>query len=253
MFNEEKLAVEIYKNGFSSGYFSFGEALLVAKYFRHTLGYGDARTKSAVLLFCERNDVFFRRVPNMNKIKKIVNKSAKPYVNKSEPICLYEEELNTIRSLTEYKNKKFLFSILVLSKLNQESYLANYRWNDIRTTMHSKISNKNISQLMYQYNTLGLIEPTRYESHKILFSKKEGTVIREINQKDIYNLNSVFVELFGRDTFRCVDCDAEHERKSFNQKRCKTCSEKKERENHKLRNRRYYKNISDGGRGARNI
>ena len=65
MYNEEVDAKRIYENGFINNEYNFHESVLVAKHFRHILGYGDARVKSSLKEFCKNNDKFFNEIPNL--------------------------------------------------------------------------------------------------------------------------------------------------------------------------------------------
>lgn len=237
MFDEEKLASDIYNNGFTTGQFDFGEAVLVAKYFRHSLGYGDARTKTFIREFCSKNDKFFRKDGNRRTIKGILSRSKPFYVNKSNPLLVYQEEIDVINSISDYKRKRILFAILALSKLNKDFFIGNFEWKNIRRVLHSKITNKNISSFMSEYYMLNLIE-LRKLSHRVLFGRNSGNALYEITSKTIYNLNKVFEDIFGKDLFECIDCHTEHEKKSYNQKRCSNCSKINRRERKRVEERK---------------
>jgi hypothetical protein len=243
MFNEELLAGEIYSNGFVNKVYDFGEGVLVAKYLRHILGYGDAKIKSSLIEFCEKNDVFFNTILSMKKIRLSVTKSKKPFVNKSNPIPVCQEEIDVINGVKGYKQKRVLFAILVLAKKESNGLLYLNSWNNIRHVLHCKTTNKEILSLMELYYSLGLMQVGEYY-HKPTFINRESPAITTISSKDIYSLNLVFEKLFGRDLFVCVDCHGEFEKKSYNQKRCKPCSLKKEKADWLVRQKRHREKMS---------
>ena len=224
MYNELDDAKIVYENGFMNKEYNFHESVLVSKYVRHVLGYGDARTNTFLKEFCKNNDKFFVEVPNLRNIKTAVARSRRPFVNKSNPISICQSEIDAIKTVEGYKQKKILFSILVLSKINN-GYLYNNEWNKIRRTLHSKITNKNISGLMQLYNSLGLLYGTQKSYHKLLFVATEESPVFTVSPEEINNLKLVFEKIFGKDLFECIDCHKSHERKSYNQKRCSECSE----------------------------
>ena len=47
--DEKEIAESIFQNGYTERKFNFHEAVLVSKYFRFNLGYGDTRIKNALL------------------------------------------------------------------------------------------------------------------------------------------------------------------------------------------------------------
>lgn len=243
MFNEELLAEEIFKNGFINKYYNFTESVLVSKYFRHVLGYGDARIKTALESFCYTNDKFFNKELNFSRIKLAVSKSKKEFINKSDPIPIYQEEVNIINKVEGYKKRKVLFGLLVLCKKEPQKIIYTNSWSNLRHVLHSKITNNEISLLMNYYYLLDLIDVS-YNFHKIKFIKETGNLIRSISSRDIYNLNKVFEDIFGKDLFVCSSCGESHERKSYNQKRCHDCSEIHKKEKWKIQKSRQRKKMS---------
>lgn len=243
MYNEEQDSKKIFENGFTNKQYSFYESVLVAKYFRHILDYGDARVKTALKEFCTKNDRFFIEVPNIRNIKSAVARSRRPFVNKSNPISICQEEIDTIKSVEGYKQRKILFAIFVLSKINN-GFINNKDWNNIRRVLHSKITNKNIASLMFSYAEFKLLYPTNYPSHKILFINNDSPAVYFVSSDKINNLKLVFEEIFGKDLFTCLDCNKPHERKSYNQKRCSPCSKIHKKEIWRLQKIRQRKKLS---------
>lgn len=224
MYNEEEDAKKIYENGFRNKEYNFYETVLVAKHFRYVMGYGDAKIKTVLKEFCITNDKFWNDVLNLRNIKSAVSKSRKPFVNKSNPIPIYKDEIDAITSVEGYKQKKVLFAIFVLAKINN-GYIYNNEWNKIRRVLHSKITNKNIFELIEYYASRNLLYATKNLYHKILFINLQGTLVFTVSSESINNLKKVFEDVFGKDLFVCVDCKKTYERRSYNQKRCKECSQ----------------------------
>lgn len=241
MYNEEINSKKIYENGFTNNEYGFYESVLVAKYFRHILGYGDTRTKSSLIEFCKKNADFFNDVMNMKNIKSAVTKSRRPFVDKSKPISICQKEIDVIEGVDGYKQKKVLFAVLVLSKINN-GYFYNNEWNKIRRVLRSKITNKNISELMTYYASQNLLYGTKNNYHKLLFVNTEDSPVITVSSVEINNLKKVFEGVFGKDLFICADCQESHERKSYNQKRCHECSLKRNKELTRSRVKKHRKN-----------
>ena len=242
MYNEEKEAKEIYECGFTNKEYNFRESVLVAKHLRHVLGYGDARVKTALKEFCNTKANFFVEVPNLKNIKMAVSRSRRPFVDKSVSISISQSEIDVIKKFVVYKKRKILFAILVLAKINN-GYLNNHEWNKIRRTLHSKITNKNIAMLMFEYAS----EKVLYASgsyHKVLFVDNQSPTVFLISSETINNLGKVFENIFGKDLFVCAGCGESHERRSYNQKRCHECSEIHKKERWRLQKIRQRKKMS---------
>lgn len=238
MYDEKAIAEDIYSNGFTEGYFNFRQGILVAKYMRHELGFGDTKIKTKLKNFCVENDKNFYYPPNIGRVKKMVSLSRKPFVNTMSPVIIRQKEIERLNSVQDYRKKKLLFAILVLSKINNNRYLRMYDWNSIRRAIHSRITNKKIAVLIKEFYDTGFLDIVSF-GHSLLFYDDESSPVVEITAKTIYDLNRVFVEVFGEDIFNCQVCGNPTVRKSHNQKRCKSCSEKVRRERKTVLERKY--------------
>ena len=78
MFNEEKIAEEIIRNGFEKGIIDYGKMYVVAKYFREKYDYGAVRLEREIIDFCKSVDPNFNPITQAEYIKKWV-KSAMEY------------------------------------------------------------------------------------------------------------------------------------------------------------------------------
>lgn len=232
MYNEEKLAIRLYASGFTSG-FRVYEAVLIAKYLRHVLGYGDAKIKTNLISFCKEHDIFFNYISRRHTIKEVLKKSKTGFIDKSIPVLISQHDIQEINSLNLYKDRKMFFCLLVLFRLNN-GFIGLYRWKDIRLLLKSKITNSIISNYMMKFSEMEWLKSSG-NGHVLTKVFPESLPLFEINEKNIYDLNNIFKELFGVETFTCAGCSLIFERHSSNQKRCSTCS-KKERKHQIKRN-----------------
>lgn len=237
IYNEREEAEKIYNTGFTKG-FTRHEALMVAKHFRHILGYGDARVRSELEKFSSRHDpTGFNAVRQRNTIKSIVSQSRREFGNNTSGVSITLSEMETIGTLPDYRTKRMLFIMFVLSKFCN-GYLNMVNWGRIRECTPSRISNSDI------YKHIGILCKANMVKagggyHKFLFVDNSSPSIISIDSKNIYSLGRVFVEFFGKDIMACERCGEQCERKAYNQKRCPNCRKELEKEKHLTRQRRY--------------
>jgi len=100
LYDERILATNIYNNGFKNGY-DRREALLLAKYFRHILGYGDTRIRKKIIEACSK-DIYFNAVSESSAIKSFVRNSKKDFFVKTT-VFITKKEIEKAKTIKNYK------------------------------------------------------------------------------------------------------------------------------------------------------
>ena len=227
MYDERKKAEKIYRDGFTNGFCRY-EAMLVCKYFRHIRGYGTARTKSALLEFAAAHDQFFSYVPYRNAVRDVLSMSKNDFVIKTDPLYLTDIDFAVIRTLNSYLQRKLLFVLLILFKLNN-GYLSLYAWKNIRLLMRNRLTNRRIMECMTAFAALGLVKD-QGTGHVLLIDEQGARNVLEINEGNIYNAMEIFRESFGEEMFVCNSCQKLSPKKRPNQKWCPECSARMRKE-----------------------
>jgi hypothetical protein len=235
-YNELEESLKISEKGFSEGHYSTRDAILFGKYLRWEKGYGDAKIKTELRLFCEKYDPFFVWDNNLSrlKIKYAVKMSRKEFIDKSSPVIISNAEIDTIRnSDLKYNQKKILFGILVLAT-RKKGYFQSLDYGNLRAVLKSRITNIQIINYIRLFIEKKFLDININTKQPFLIIPKSDDVGVEINGKNIYELGDVFVGLFGEDLFECCDCHKPTLRHSSNQVRCHKCSRKRRREKGRL-------------------
>lgn len=232
MFSELEDAKRILKNGFSDGY-KWSEALAVAKYYRHILGYGDAKVKTEITKFCEANDRNFYPIPNIRWISKIVKSSIKEFKNTLDPIFIRKKEIDEIKKIKNFKYQKILIGFLALAKLYKRDHVWLNEWRAIRKTISRYIPNKTIINCITEAYSIGIIGEPKADFHSLLFINHESEIVISINNdKDFFNLGKRYEELNGGVLEYCKICGDEFVRKTSTHKYCEKHQIEKRRERH---------------------
>lgn len=236
--DEKKQAVKIYTKGFTNGEFSFSEALLVAKYIRQNFNYGDDRTKTKLIDFCEKHDRFFNYIMVRAVIQKIVKNSLRELSSDTEPIFISQSELDAIRKVKNFTGQKLLFAFLVYSK-KSKGYVYRDILPDIKKSANLKISNNEIGQFAYMFYKAGLIRDSNENWFlKFLDEGKFSPVLKISNFKDLSKLTDIYKKYCGGELGYCADCEAEFIRTGRTHYFCADCSKKKELYRDRERKRR---------------
>lgn len=222
IFNEESLSREIISRGFT-GQFNWGEALLVAKYAHHILGYGHVRTKKYLLEFCAEFDPFFNYVRNRKTIKKIM-KTALDEFKDTGIINIFQGEIDKISKIKNFKQQKVALAALAVSKRKINSGYVNMKdWKTIRKIISRKLSNADIQNTFSVMYGMGLLTPVG-ASQRILFSEDEKTpVLIVASDSDAYLLIQNFRKLRGGEIGFCR-CGKEFLKSSSRKVLCDECS-----------------------------
>lgn len=229
MYNEKEDAEKILKNGFADGYTRY-EALVIAKYYRHVLGYGDGRTKTKLIEFCSQ-DHNFHFVPKRDAIRRILKDSRKEFKDTSKTFGISAEEIAAIKTVKNYKFQLVLLAMLSIAKKNNLSIVRLNEWKNIRKITSRYITNKVIRSAITMAYAQGLIREPKDALHELAFIDNSDSVwsIKIHGDKDLFNLSETYKKLNGGEIFYCKTCGTEVEKNSNRHKYCNKCWKEKEK------------------------
>ena len=228
MYKELDIAKSLHDNGFTNGY-RMGEAIKVAKYMRHILGYGDARTKTELIKFCVKNDKLFRPVPNRSGIIKAVNGSKRGFTDTTDTVIITKNEINSIQQVKNFKYQKIMLAILLVCKIkNKNSFWLNER-PSIRKIVSRKISNDDIATCLTMYYGVEMVEVIG-RRHTLLFIDEYTDKPSIIIDSDyaVHNLVSYYETVCGGEISYCKSCEKEIKRTSNRRAYCDHCGRDRE-------------------------
>ena len=233
MYSEKEDAEKIINNGFTDGY-RYREALAVAKYYRHILNCGDGRVKSRLIEFCQ-TDKFFYPVRKRKTIQKIVRESRKPFLDTSNSIIITKKEIESIRSIHNFRFQLILLALLAIAKLKKREEVWLGEWRYVRKIISRYISNRNIiSCITFAYENKLIDEPIRDNHFLTYIEVSSEPVITLNNDKDLFNLENLYKSLVGGEIIYCKQCDNEIIRNGRRHKYCDNCWRGKEKMRSKL-------------------
>ena len=248
IFNERILAEYLYKNGFTSETFNEREAVLVGKYFRFVLGYKDAKTKTFLKEFCESHDPFFYYEANIDFFKRILRKSKKDFIVKTD-IIITKGELDKIRTVKNFLAQKMYLGMLAVAKRGY-TYVPLTAWKDIKKIMNIKKTNAEIYKQIHLLYTLGFLVPsesTEYEaSHKILVIYENSEPVFDIkSDRELYMLGQMYKDYCGGELEYCIVCGKEFVKRGKTDRFCDEHALEKKLENSRNRFKKHYQKESN--------
>jgi hypothetical protein len=237
-FKELTYAKEIEKNGFTSNYIKY-ELKILAKYYRD-LGHKPKERKEMLHKFCEENLEGYNKVLHYKLINSVLNYSnnKKNKLIEIESIGITEKEISFIDSSdASHVEKKVLFTLLVLDKLNKkyretqssdgvEHYFGgNMNYKLLLSSSEIKESYKNLHNIIGDLAKKGFLETVGRGSIKLSFiygisSGDEVSV--EVNT--FYNIGLYYDLHVGEKRIKkCECCDVPIRVKSNRSKYCSEC------------------------------
>lgn len=148
-----------------------------------------------------------------------------------DSVDIYEEELNIIESVSQPKFKKFLFVLLVWTKVynkfNRNSVMENPR--DLLKLSKCEVGNTYYRNMMFhELKELGLILSERKKGiykTKINYLKEEGEIAFTVD--DIENAIYYYLNWSGERWIKCSECGERWIKKTNNKVRyCRDCAKK---------------------------
>lgn len=244
IYDEQVLATNFYKHGFSNGY-GYYEAILVTKYFRHILGYKDQTTKTKLIEYCQKWDKNFRYVPKRDSIRGVLRESRTDFRKTKDSVILWKEEIKKIKEIKNFKYQRILLCLVMIAKIKNKAYVKINDWKYVRKIISKNISNHIIMEAIREAYQKGLINEPRYDSHEFSFLLESGDAGIFINgEKEAYNLNNAYQSYCGGVLGYCRDCGCEFVKETRNQGLCTNHQiERKRKKYNRYNNKRKQKSF----------
>ena len=244
-FNDERSdADKIFKNGFTNNEFNSYEAYLVAKYYRHELGYKDHRVKTSLISFCQNSDRLFNYILNRGAIISIVNNSKSQWKNKTSVIPITKSEISEIRKIKNFNGQKILLAFLVFAK-RDNGYVYHDRWADIKRLTSIRMTDKEIYHVLYLSYCLGLVRDSN-QNHFVNFIDDSSDIeIVFSKEKDILSLANAYKKHLGGEIAYCKSCEKEFIRAGDRHIYCDSCAEKRRKEKVKNNVRKHREKVNN--------
>jgi hypothetical protein len=255
-FDEKKSAEETLLKGFPNGKIDSGEMSVVAKYFRNIRGLGAVKLERELISFCQSQDPDFNPIIEAHTIKGWIKFALENNLRKVNPITITHNEIETIKTIINLKERKILFAILVLAKalkqggtrknkITQTSEKYYIHYNNIPTIIHlseSKITEKEFAKVLRLFRERGLLfyySPEK-ELIRLEFVNNDGPVAMTIDVPE--KAMEYYRAFFGGDAYYCPNCGKETIKNSNRQEKCDECSRITRKEKEKERLKKFYKN-----------
>lgn len=235
LYDESETATIIYNNGFTNGY-DRREAYLLAKYFRHILGYGDIRIKKKIIEFCSK-EKYFNSVTEASRIKSFVKNSKHEFVINTS-VFITKDEIDRVRPVKSFDAQKVYLALLVIARRNGSINVPIKNITEIKKMAGLSCTNLEIQVNLFNIlYTSNLIYPIVSEKggrkngyQKLLkmdFDGKPEILIH--NDKEIYELGKTYEKYCGGYLIYCQVCKKEMIRKGSNHRLCEEHFIEKER------------------------
>jgi hypothetical protein len=248
-FNEEVEAEKLYNDGFVNGDIDYSKMYLIAKYIRQTFEYGEIRLERELIRFCKKQNNNFNPIIEAAYIRKWVKSALNYDLRKIESITVSQKEIDMLKPITNNKNRKLMFIILIFSKalkkgsvkrdktnlkLSDNYYIHYNNFSDIiRLAKLTNTSEIDLADILHDYNKYFTFYKPERELIRLEFIDKKPDkeiIINDLN-KIVEYYNILFME--HKLISVCKICGKEIKKNSNIQKYCKDCAKIKSREQHK--------------------
>lgn len=249
IFNEEKEAEKIFKNGFSGSSIDYTKMYMVAKYIRKIYGYGEIRLEKELIRFSKQNDPNFNPILEARSIRKWIKSAMEYDLRNIEGVYISKKEISKLNSIKNNRDKKILFSILIFSKALKKGnvrkkkkdikespyyYIHYNNFQDIiRISKLNNVSETDLADILHNYrNMFTFYNPSR-ELIRVEYAEKEKET--DIHIGDMENTIDYYDILFKEHKIvgKCERCGDEIVKNNNKQKYCKDCAKAVSNEKHK--------------------
>jgi len=261
-FNEERDAEKIVLNGFENGKIDYSQMYLVAKYFRTNFNYGEIRLERELIEFCKKQDENFNPIIDAESIKKWIKSAMKYGLRKIDGIAISQPEITFLKTITIPKDRKLLFSALVISKAlkkgNTKRNQKDFKHSDNYYIRYGNLSDIVKLSGLTKITEVGLMKIFhKYLEHLTTYSPEQELIkLNYANDEtkgaiEISNMDKImeYYELLlgkGSDTYSgvfCEVCGNEIVKASNKQKYCKNCAKTRRKEQVKKSVRKFRTNV----------
>lgn len=235
IYDEKKLAENVFQNGFQEGGFTWKEGILLGKYFRYELGFGDVKTKKLLIEYALSHDKYFNYVRNRKMVGKILKRSKDLFFDTGS-VEITESEVLKVREIRNFRQQKIIIVILLLSKRKTNNGYINLKdWPLVKKIVSRKITNSDIQTVFTMMYQLGMSTPYG-ASQKILFLDNDSKIVIRIkDNKDAVNIVAFYRDYCGGDLGYCR-CGKEFIKNNPRQVLCKECKSKSRLEKYRRYN-----------------
>lgn len=160
--------------------------------------------------------------------KKILNGEIPTSLRKIDSISLFKSEYENISRCISDRQRKLLFTLYILAKINNCNGWVNYESKDIFTLANITTTTKERSLLIYEMYQQGLLEQTHKNDvigYKVELGNDTEEIILTINSFE--NLGNQFLAFYKDNWKMCELCGRMIKKKAPNIKYCKPCSQQK--------------------------
>ena len=180
-----------------------------------------------------------------NLCAKLLSGEINHNLRKNISINFYESEFNKINSCETDKQKKLLFTLYGLAKINEHSNgWINYKLKDIFMLANITATVKERALLIYELYRNGYITQTRKNdmlSYKVELGDNNEDVVMIIDCFE--NLGNQYIVKHKDGWKMCKICGKLFKARGKNSKYCKSCSKDRELNFKKQRNKKYYETL----------
>lgn len=244
IFNEALIAENIIENGFSGKNITKREMILIAKYYMWVLGHGSAKTKTELIRFCNENSDNFNVITNSNLVNDVIRIAKKDRFKKVNSVQITFNEIGKIKSVKNFEYQKILFVFLVFAKAlkfiftktNKKAsnrlqigyYVSNSFIPKIKKISGIRISKKKFLYILNYFFNENLIEPTYFDSNRILFVEEKGKPAIVVD--NFNNIVEFYIKYCGGELYYCSNCGSEGKKIGNKKDLCYDCMVEKRRE-----------------------
>ena len=222
IFDELEYAQHLLVHGFDN-FMSSKELIILARYLKY-IGKNEFQIVEDIHNFCYKHNVVYDREFYKKKTDFVFEIYKKRDLIIPNGIPITQEEIDTIKSLKNYKCEKVLFFLLVYAKhlklnVGTKDYYANIKWTEIFTSAKVHV------KLQEQYEIIG-----KLYDEKMIDVVLSGT--NKINSFRINFINEEFAPIFYIDDFKnvtrfyphyCSICGKQIIKKGNNHNMCNEC------------------------------
>ena len=225
----------------------------LAKYWEYK-GESYENIQKNIEVFCIRNNEDFNVIQSSEMIYRALTHAKNNYLRFPTPIIITQAEVNTIRSLDDYRKEKFLFIMLLCAKYFKthkstkhpkrskfdNTLYSNSSIKYIKEIARVEFTRKEWKELKHELTIKGLISPTIFGSNywAVGFRNENSEPCFIIN--DYRNIIAYYQEYCGEVMVDCENCGVRTSKKSYRHDLCRICFQEKRKEKINNNAKKYY-------------
>lgn len=234
--NEKEIVDKALNDGYYDEKKPTNTIKLLIKYF-YGIGQDKIQVRSSIEDFMKKNFKGFNEV----KWQKILDNMVKDLQKENHELFIVDDvkissnELNIIQSINNLRLKKLAFVLLVYAKIYNQMNRNDSNWvnsdlKDIYSDTKMAVSSIEQGKMIYKLGELGLVEVSRRvdcTNIKVLFIDENDETI---NINDFRELIFYYQKYIGEKIGNCEKCNKLIKITTSNNKYCKECQKKKQKE-----------------------